>query len=582
MLAVAVALAFASAVFAQSDQPASKPESSVVPGGGTDGGTSPPAPVPPAKPPTYSITVSVSGAIKSGVDLELSGSNGAPVHQRTSASGECSFTNIPDGTYTVSPELKGYVFTPTTQRVIVAAGNTTAWFQAKALLGDLRHIVGTVIGAAPSAVTIALTGANTATVTTTASGSYDVPRLARGKYTLTPSAPGFIFTPNSVAVAVDTEDGQQNFVGMATQCTPPTVTFRWVGTHGAYMTTNPKFAPTDLAGTAVVSPPPATPSTPASPARNCSEVPESPSIRILGRDGQCLTQVKNVKNFRHCGSDDTAGCLDQVYPVAFDKVPNGSLVENGYRVSVEFTGLLNCSGQVRVEDVVVLEQHHLAVDVGSSFGLNAAGSFVSHLELALNANSRWTNWFFGDVDLRLSMLEETSSPDQQVSLKNGSHMTLDATGRALFVLKVVPSGLRVTTQEDSYQPWFVPVLGAGLRSLAPGTVTDVRYRFLGGVRLQVLGYNAGEPAENFGNTRGFVEVGYSRDQFWRETNENRIYTEGQIEIPSIGSKWLRFLVRMKIDRGIGPPGDPSEVRISVLSSINPSTLGALLGFSPKK
>jgi hypothetical protein len=103
-----------------------------------------------------------------------------------------------------------------------------------------------------------------------------------------------------------------------------------------------------------------------------------------------------------------------------------------------------------------------------------------------------------------------------------------------------------------------------------------------GARVQVLGYNAGEPAENFANTRGFVELGYARDQFWSPGTQNRIYTEGQVEIPSFGSQFLRLLLRLKIDRAMGPPGGPSEVRISVLSSINPSVLGTLLGVSSKK
>ncbi|HEY5580364.1 MAG TPA: carboxypeptidase regulatory-like domain-containing protein [Rhodoferax sp.] len=61
-------------------------------------------------------------------------------------------------------------------------------------------ISGTVTGAAN--VTLALSGASTATATTDASGNYSFAGLANGSYTVTPTKTGFAFNPTSTAVSV--------------------------------------------------------------------------------------------------------------------------------------------------------------------------------------------------------------------------------------------------------------------------------------------------------------------------------------------------------------------------------------------
>lgn len=536
------------------------------------------APVPDivSKRPAYAISGSVVGDDNQGIQgiqVTLSRNGVAISEQTTGSKGEYKFPDVSEGNYAVTPRSTDRVFTPSTWPVALDGANALASFTSRMLKATLYKIYGTVSGAGTSGVSIAVTGANSGSALTGDAGGFSVPGLANGNYVVTPSAPGFVFNPSSISVTIKDGDAQQNFSATATQCSPPAVSFRWVGTRGAYMVTNPRFAPT---------PPPAggvaAASSLASPATQkrirCEDPVEPPSIRILDRRGECMAVVQDVKNYRHCGMGDSAGCVEQVYSVPLtDAEPPLSLVDNGYRVSVEFTGIQNCSGKVRVEDVVVQEQHHLAIDVGSSFGLNSAGSFVSHLEAALNANSRWKGWLYGDVDLRLTSFEATS-PGNDPKLAQAGRMTLDTAGRALFSLS------NLASEADAYQPWIVPVLGAGLRT-SPGDVVDVRYRGFGGVRLQVLGYNAGEPAESFGETRGFVEIGYAYDRFW-DGFPHRVYTEGQLEIPSFGSKWVRLLVRGNIDRPIAPPGTPAEVRLSLLTSLNPSTLGTFLGFAPKK
>jgi hypothetical protein len=91
--------------------------------------------------------------------------------------------------------------TPVTQTLQTVKGITYAVFNAaagsyQALYGS--SISGTVTGAGTSSVTITLSGASSATTTTNASGNYGFGGLLNGVYTITPSLPGFTFTPQTV------------------------------------------------------------------------------------------------------------------------------------------------------------------------------------------------------------------------------------------------------------------------------------------------------------------------------------------------------------------------------------------------
>jgi LmbE family N-acetylglucosaminyl deacetylase len=64
-------------------------------------------------------------------------------------------------------------------------------------------ICGTVSGTSGSAVTVNLTGAQTATTATnSASGIFSFPGVANGKYTVTPTSSGYTFNPTSLSVTV--------------------------------------------------------------------------------------------------------------------------------------------------------------------------------------------------------------------------------------------------------------------------------------------------------------------------------------------------------------------------------------------
>lgn len=146
---------------------------------------------------TYSISGAVSGA--SDVTITLSGDNTGSVV--TGAGGAYAFSGLVAGSYTVTPSLAGYTFSPTNIAITLTANSTANDFTATAI--PVAHsISGAVSGATAAGVTITVTGTATATATTDASGNYTVTGLYDGSYTVTPSKTGYTFTPNSTVVTM--------------------------------------------------------------------------------------------------------------------------------------------------------------------------------------------------------------------------------------------------------------------------------------------------------------------------------------------------------------------------------------------
>ncbi len=159
------------------------------------------------------------GGSLSGVTLTLGGAASGTV--TSYAGGNYSFANLANGTYTVTPSLAGYSFTPTSITVTVNNGNAIGRnFTATPLSGGTYSISGTVTtsgGSALSGVTMVLTGASSGSATTDANGNYTFIGLANGTYTVTPSLTGYTFSPTSATVTVSGGNvGGVNFTGTVT------------------------------------------------------------------------------------------------------------------------------------------------------------------------------------------------------------------------------------------------------------------------------------------------------------------------------------------------------------------------------
>lgn len=150
---------------------------------------------------TYSISGTIAGTVTNGVTLTLA-QNGTHTGSTSSAGGAYSFTNIANGTYTVTPSLAGFTFSPASASVTISGANQTVPAFTASAVPVTYSISGTVTGAVTSGVTINLTGAATASTTTASNGTYSVTGLANGTYTVTPSATGYTFSPASASITI--------------------------------------------------------------------------------------------------------------------------------------------------------------------------------------------------------------------------------------------------------------------------------------------------------------------------------------------------------------------------------------------
>jgi len=148
---------------------------------------------------TYTLTGKVTGAVTNGVLITLSGS--ASGTTTSNASGNYTFLGLANGTYTATPSLAGYTFTPTSAQATIT--NADASFNTFTSIAPTYNIAGSVSGATASGVTINLTGGATKSTITDASGSYSFSSITNGNYSVTPVKTGFTFSPTSVTLSIN-------------------------------------------------------------------------------------------------------------------------------------------------------------------------------------------------------------------------------------------------------------------------------------------------------------------------------------------------------------------------------------------
>ncbi|SRR6266540_1248321 len=158
---------------------------------------------------TFALSGTVSGAIAEGVTISLVGqtASGATVTASTATGrrGQYAFKNVQNGTYTVTPSADGYAFYPASCAVTVSGSDTTR----VDFISSKTHVISGTVGGAPAdgvIVTLASgTGTPSATLTD-ATGRYTFTGVLDGTYTITPSKPGFVFSPAELDVTVSGSD----------------------------------------------------------------------------------------------------------------------------------------------------------------------------------------------------------------------------------------------------------------------------------------------------------------------------------------------------------------------------------------
>ena len=177
------------------------------------------ASVAPAHGISGSVTNQESAAVLAGAVLNLSGASTAST--ATDPSGTYAFSGLLDGSYTVTPSLAGYVFSPASIGVSVNGGDVTGQnFASTASVAPTHSISGNVTnqgsGTDLAGAVLTLSGAGTGSTATDLSGNYAFSGLLDGSYTVTPSLTGYVFSPGSIGVSVNGGDvTAQNFTGNA-------------------------------------------------------------------------------------------------------------------------------------------------------------------------------------------------------------------------------------------------------------------------------------------------------------------------------------------------------------------------------
>jgi hypothetical protein len=118
----------------------------------------------------------------------------------TDAQGDFVFRNLADGLYLVTPTLSGYFYTPANCLVLISGPSVTS-LEFTAVPAP-HFITGTVTGPVFAGVSVALDGDAGFATSTDGAGNYTFASLANGSYTVTPSYPGYYFTPAVAAVTL--------------------------------------------------------------------------------------------------------------------------------------------------------------------------------------------------------------------------------------------------------------------------------------------------------------------------------------------------------------------------------------------
>jgi len=146
------------------------------------------------------------------VSVKRSGSNVAAL---TNGAGYYTFTDVPDGAITITPQGASFNFTPESRNVTMAgadiANQSFLAVPGYTIAGRIANSAGVGI----SGVTVTRSGSSTVSVTN-AAGYFTFTGVANGSYTLTPSSEAYHFTPVARTAMVNgaTVSGQ-NYIGVA-------------------------------------------------------------------------------------------------------------------------------------------------------------------------------------------------------------------------------------------------------------------------------------------------------------------------------------------------------------------------------
>ncbi len=208
---------------------------------------------------TYTIsgTITYNGSGLSGVTV-TAGSASA----QTTSSGAYAISGLANGTYTVTPSLSGYTFSPASASETVNGVNVTGVNFTAAKAGGAYSISGkfTINGMpSPSGIPVTLSGAASGS-TTTNGGAYSFTGLGNGSYTVTAGQPtGIVITylKNPKTTTINGSSVTVNFFGsVCRKCSSGTVALTdGTPVAGVSVSAANASASTDATGLYILQPP---------------------------------------------------------------------------------------------------------------------------------------------------------------------------------------------------------------------------------------------------------------------------------------------------------------------------------------
>jgi hypothetical protein len=163
--------------------------------------------------PKVQISGQVGGNLGGLSSITVTLSGGASATTQTNSYGNYVFGNLAQGvTYTVTPSDPRYTFTPASQTFPNISSYQLQNFSATRNTFQISGLVKDSGGNPITGATVTLAGAQSGPTQTDSSGAYSFTGLSAGfNYTLTPSKPGYSFTPTAFTVANLSSDQSVNF-----------------------------------------------------------------------------------------------------------------------------------------------------------------------------------------------------------------------------------------------------------------------------------------------------------------------------------------------------------------------------------
>lgn len=189
---------------------------------------------------TISGTVTEGGVGIPGVTV-----NAGSASTTTQTGGVYTIGGLAAGTYTVSASNTGHTFSPTSREVTLGPSQTGVDFAGTTPVYSISGVV-THNGAGLSGAEV-LAGGRSAT--TAADGSFTIPGLRAGTYSVQPRLAGFTFSPALRSVTVGPDAGGIDFATAAGYALTGRITRSGTGLEGVTVTTGKHSAVTDSTGT---------------------------------------------------------------------------------------------------------------------------------------------------------------------------------------------------------------------------------------------------------------------------------------------------------------------------------------------